>query len=280
VEEAVAILKREPKRAVPVAGATDLLVEMSFKGLAPQYLLDIGRLPLRYIREENGNLVLGALTTIGEMERSTLLRNGYVALVEAAQSFGSPQIRNLATVGGNIAHATPSAEMAPPLLALDGSVRLASARGERNVPLDGFFTGPGRTVREPGELITEIRLPSCQGAAGTAYLRHCIRESLDIAIIGVACRLRFDDGERIREARIALGAVAPTPIRASEAEEALRGEVAGEAVFARAAELAALASHPISDVRASASYRREMVRVYTRRALTLAARRARTGGRA
>ena len=279
VEEAAALLERYRDRAMLVAGATDLLLDMRFKDLLPRCLLDISRLPLNYIREEDGELALGALATIGDMERSDLLRRKYEALVDAAWNFGSPQIRNLATLGGNIGHATPSAEMAPPLLALDARVRLVSARKKRDVPLEAFFTGPGRTVREPDEIIAEFRLPVSLRSRGTAYLRHCARETLDIAIVGVACSLSLDDGERIRGARIALGAVAPTPIRASEAEEVLRGKVAEEAAFARAAELAAVASRPISDVRASASYRQEMVRVYTTRALTLAAQRARTGER-
>lgn len=277
VDEALALLARHRDLAVPVAGATDLTVEMSQKGLIPRYLLDLGRLPLSYIREEDGELALGALATIGEVECSRLLRERYIALVDAARSFGSPQIRNGATIGGNVAHATPSADMAPPLLALDARVRLASVRGERVVPLDGFFRGPGMTVREPDELITELRLPLAR-PGGTSYLRHCVRESLDIAVVGVACRLRLGDGQRIAEARIALGAVAPTPIRAREAEEALLGERAEDAAVERAARLAAMAARPISDVRASASYRQEMVRVYTRRALSLAAERARTGG--
>lgn len=279
VEEAAALLERYRDRAKLVAGATDLLLDMRFKDLLPQCLLDINRLPLNYIREEDGELALGALTTIREIERSDLLRRGYETLIDAARNFGSPQIRNLATLGGNIGHATPSAEMAPPLLVLDARVRLVSARKKRDVPLEAFFTGPGRTVREPDEIIAEFRLPISLRSRGTAYLRHCVRETLDIAVVGVACSVNLDDGKCIRDARIALGAVAPTPIRASEAEEALRGEVAEEAVFARAAELAAAASRPISDVRASASYRQEMVRVYTTRALTLAAQRAKTGER-
>lgn len=278
LEEALALLARYGEEALVVAGATDVLMDMRFKGLAPRGLLDTGRVPLSYIREEDGELALGALTTIGQLERSPLLRDRYVALAEAARSFGSPQIRNLATLGGNIAHATPSAEMAPPLLALDAQAKLVSTQGERLVPLEAFFTGPGKTVRQPDELITEFRLPVVGGLTGTAYLRHCVREALDIAIVGVACRLGLDHGGRIQAARIALGAVAPTPIRAREAEDALRASPVNEPLAERAAELAMAASQPISDVRATALYRREMVRVYTRRALAQAAQRARSGG--
>jgi len=248
---------------MPVAGATDFLIDARFKGLRPRYIVDLNPLPLRYIREERGYLALGALTTMRQIETSPLLRGKYEALAEAAAQVGSLQVRNLATLGGN--------------LALEAEVVLAGPRGERVVPLEGFFLGPGETVREPDEVLTEVRVPLQEGRVGTAYLRASVREALDIAIVNVACLVALDGEGRIGRARVALGAVAPTPIRAREAEEALRGQAPAEALWERAGHLAAEATRPISDVRASAQYRRAMAGHYTRLALAAATQRAREG---
>jgi len=272
--EALSFLAAHRGEARVVAGATDLLVDMRLKGLAPKYLVNINKLKeLSYIREEGDALAIGALTRIRDLERAPLLRERYPAIVEAAAQFGSIQIRNLATLGGNLAHATPSAEMAPPLLVYEASVKVAGPGGERMVPLTDLFTGPGSTVMAPDEVLTEVRIPVPPQGWGSAYLRLCVREALDIAIVNVAAGLALTDG-RVREVRIALGAVAPTPLRAGRAEAALTGKAPEDGTLAEAARLAAAEASPISDVRASAEYRREMVEVLTGQALQIAVQRA------
>lgn len=274
LREAVSFLAAHRGEAYLVAGATDLLMDMRLVRVAPRYLLNVNKLAdLSYIRITNGGMAIGALTKIRDLETSHEIGDRYPAIAEAAAQIGSIQIRNLATIGGNLAHASPSAEMAPPLLVLDASVELVSARGERSVPLAGFFTGPGRTVVEPDELVTEIRVPPPAEGCGSAYLRLCVRDALDIAIINVAAALVVSGG-RIRQARIALGAVGPTPVRAGAAEEVLVGQAPGRKSLDEAAALAVQDANPISDVRASAGFRRDMVEVLTRRALEIAGQRA------
>lgn len=272
--EAVSFLAAHPGEARVVAGATDVLVEMRLEGLAPRHLMNINKLAyLSYIRDDDGGLALGALTRIRDLETSALVRKRFPGIAEAAAQFGSVQIRNLATLGGNLAHAAPSAEMAPPLLVSDAQVKLVGPAGERRVALTDFFTGPGATVMAPDEILAEVQLPAPARRGGTAYLRHCVREALDIAIVNVGASVVLADG-RVQAARIALGAVAPTPFRARRAEAALTGRRLDDGALAQAGRLAAEETQPISDVRASADYRRAMAEVLTSRALELAGRRA------
>jgi len=272
--EAVTFLAAHPKEARVVAGATDVLMDMRLGGRVPQYLVNINKLAyLSYIRDDDGALALGALTRIRDLETSALVKKRFPAIAEAAAEFGSVQVRNLATVGGNLVRAAPSAEMSPPLLALDASVKLVGPGGERSVPLTDFFTGPGTTIMASDEILAEIRVPKPAKGSGGAYLRHCVREALDIAIVNVAALVVLVDG-RVQSARIALGAVAPTAFRAKRAEAALQGRTVDQGAVVRAARLAAEEAHPISDVRASAEYRRAMVEVLTERALEVARQRA------
>jgi len=182
-------------------------------------------------------------------------------------------VRNLATVGGNLCNAAPSADMAPPLLALDAEAVIAGRRGRRAVPLAEFFLGVRRTVLAPDELLVDIRVPRPGPRSGGSYLRHTPRRELDIAVVGVASQLTLADG-RCAKARIALAAVAPTPLRAREAEQALEGRPISPEALAGAATLATEAVRPISDQRGSAEFRRHLVRVLTRRTLEIAWRRA------
>lgn len=268
VAEAVHALAEHPGRSDVVAGATDLLMDVRMKGRSTNVLVDINDLSeLRGVREEDGGLVIGALTPMTALAASDLVRRLYSALADAAGEVGSPQIRNLATIGGNVVHATPSAETGAPLLVLNAAATLVGPGGTRTVPLDGFFTGPGASVRAPDEILTEIRIPWPPG--GSAYLRQCTRGALDIATVGVACALTVEDGV-ISAARVALAAVAPTPIRSVAAEAALLGSTPSDEVFAEAARRAVGDARPITDVRASAEYRTAMVGVLTERALHLA----------
>ena len=195
-----------------------------------------------------------------------MVRAKYPVLAYAASTLASIQIRNLATVAGNICRASPSADMPPALLVLDAVVVLAGQAGERVVPLAEFFTGPGRTVRQPNEFLTEIRVPSPSPHSGAAYIKHSPRRAMDLAVVGVAAAATLQDG-LCRNVRIALGAVAATPRRAREAEAVLEGLEPSAARLAAVARVAATECSPISDVRGSADYRREMVRVNTERAL-------------
>ncbi len=212
--------------------------------------------------------------TARELELHSGVRAGYLALAESGALVGSVQVRNLATIGGNVCNAAPSADMVPPLLALDAEAVIAGPKGQRRVPLTSFFLGVRRTVLGPDELLLEIVAPPPGPRSGGHYLRHTPRRELDIAVVGVASQLTLSNGV-CGKARIALAAVAPVPLRATAAEEALEGQPVTPSLIERAAELAVQAARPISDQRGSVEFRRHLVRVLTRRTLTTALERAR-----
>ncbi len=278
--ETVALLGQYNGRASVLAGGTDLLVEIKEKIRRPDYVVNIKKLPglnqLTY--DELAGLKIGALVTTRAVETSPLVRANYPALAQAASELGSIQVRNRATVVGNICRASPSADTPPPLIAAGASVRLFGPAGERVILLEDFFTGPGQTVRARDELLVEISVPPPPPHTGRVYLKHGRRKAMELATVGVAVSLTLDQG-RCREARIVLGAVAPTPIRARQAEAALAGAVIDGHLIEIAAQTAMNESRPISDVRSSAGYRREMVRVLTGRALSRALELAKEGAR-
>jgi carbon-monoxide dehydrogenase medium subunit len=216
---------------------------------------------------------VGAAVTARELELDAHVRRGYQSLAEGGALVGSVQIRNLATVGGNLCNAAPSADMAPPLLALEAEAVIAGPQGERRVPLASFFLGVRRTVLAHDEVLVELVVPAPGPRSGGNYLRHTPRRELDIAVVGVAAQLTLSNGT-CAKARIALAAVAPTPVRATAAEQALEGQPVTPEAIERAAELAVGAAQPISDQRGSADFRRHLVRVLTRRTLTTALARA------
>ena len=253
-----------------LAGGTDLVIAIKEKGLAPRYVVDLKRIPsLGGIREQDdGSLSIGALATMREVEVSPLIRTRYPFLSQSAAEVGSIQIRNRATIGGNMANATPSADVAPALLVLDAVAAIAGADGERRVPLEEFFVGPGKTILKAGEILTAVSIPDTPPGLRGDYIKFSPREMMDLAYIGVAVALTLNgDGKRCDKVRIALGAVSPTPMRARKAEAMLRNRSLTEELAERAGEEAARECKPISDVRSSAEYRREMVRVNTKRAL-------------
>ena len=255
-----------------LAGGTDLVIGMKALTETPQSVISLQKIAgLAGITRDGDGVSIGAMTKVRDIELSDEIQNGYTALAEGAAEIGSIQIRNLATIGGNIAHASPAADTVAALLALDAQVDIASADGERSVPIDTFFTGPGQTVLRAGELITRFRLPN--PASGSHYIKHKIREVMDLAFIGVASAVEVANGT-ITGARIGLAAVAPTPIRAREAEALLAGKSLTDALLAEAGEAAAAACSPISDLRCSAEHRREMVDVLTRRTVQEAVARA------
>ena len=258
-----------------VAGGTDLLPQLKNGVLKARRVVDLSRLPELKLVERlgDGGLRVGAGVSARTLELSHALRDGFVALAESAGVVGSLQIRNLATLGGNLANAAPSADMAPPLLALDAECVIQGPRGQRRVPAADFFQGVRRTVLSPDELLVEIVIPAPGPGSGGMYLRHTPRRELDIAVVGVASQLTVRDGRCVK-ARVALGAVAPVPLRATSAEARLEGEAVTPALIDEAADLSEQVCSPISDQRGSADFRRHLVRVLTRRTLTTALERA------
>lgn len=256
-----------------LAGGTDLVIGMKAYTETPQSVISLQKIPALdgiTINTDNG-ITIGAMTKVREVELSEDVQEHHTALAEGASEIGSIQIRNLATIGGNIAHASPAADTVAGLLVADAQVNIASAEGERTVPINELFTGPGQTVLKPGEIITHFHLPS--PASGSHYIKHKIREVMDLAFIGVASAVNLQNGV-IKDARIGLAAVAPTPIRATEAENFLKGKIPTPELLQQAGGAAAAVTSPISDLRCSAEHRKEMVDVLTRRTLRYALDRA------
>ncbi len=277
LQEVIAILTDRGSQAKVLAGGTDLLTLLKERTLKPHFVVNIKRLNGMegIVHTPGKGLRIGALTTIRTLETSSLLKEKYPALAQAAHFLGSPQVRNLATIGGNLCNAAPSAETAPSLLSLSASARIAGPKGERTLPLKSFFSGPGATVLQEGELLTELLIPGPPPRMGSVYIKHCPRGSMDIAVVGVAVMVALSsvDG-RVEECRIGLGAVGPTPFRAMKTEELLRGEKITKLLVREVAKKASEESSPISDIRGSAEYRRQMVRVLTARALLMALEKA------
>jgi carbon-monoxide dehydrogenase medium subunit len=272
LQEASRLLKENGPGGRFLAGGTDLVIAMKEKGLVPKYIVDLKRIAgLTGIRESaDGAIALGALTTMREIEISPLINRKYPFLAQSAAEVGSIQIRNRATVGGNMANATPSADVAPSLIALNALVKLVGTDGERVLPLEDFFRGPGQTVMSGDEILTEITIPKSGEKFVGDYIKFSPREMMDLAYVGIAVAYNHDAGKCIG-VRIVLGAVAPTPIRAGKAEALLEGQELTEALAERAGAVAATEAKPISDVRSTADYRRAMVGAMTKRALLNAA---------
>ncbi len=268
IKEAVSLLSKYDGKARAIAGGTDLLVLIRGKTIKPEYVVDIGYIPgLDYINyDEKQGLSIGALATIRAIEKSDKLCRIYPVISQAAGLLGSVAIRNVATIGGNLCNAAPSADTAPPLIGLSARARIIGPGGERLVSLEDFFTGPGETVLKAGELLLEIQVPVPPPGTKGVYLKHG-RSAVDLATVGVAVVMALESGGVCRDVQIVLGAVAPTPMRAKKAEGVLRGKKVEPALVEEAAQVASGEAQPITDVRASAEYRKEMVKVFTRRAI-------------
>jgi aerobic carbon-monoxide dehydrogenase medium subunit len=276
VDEALRVLSDRGSDAKLLAGGTDLLPQMKNGLLKPACVIDLsGVASVRALQSDARGLRIGAAVAARTLERDATARAIYTSLAESGALVGSVQVRNLATLGGNLCNAAPSADMAPPLLALDAEAVIVGPKGERRVPFADFFVGVRRTVLAPDEMLLEIVVPAPGPRSGGHYLRHTPRRELDIAVVGVASQLTLSNGV-CSTARIALAAVAPVPLRARAAEQALEGKAVTPELIERAAELAVGATEPISDQRGSADYRRHLVRVLTRRTLGTAL--ARAGG--
>jgi CO/xanthine dehydrogenase FAD-binding subunit len=278
LDEALSLLKGRSDGVKLLAGGTDLLVQMKEAGRHPSAVISLHALfELKLIEANAGGLRLGAGVDMATIAAHPVVQQRYTALAEGASVLGSIQTRNMATLGGNVCNAAPSADTTPPLVVFDAIAEVAGPDGKRELPVAELFAGPGRTVLAPHEIAVGFRLPAQPPRTGSVYQRHTPRKIMDIAVVGVGIRLTLSEGGSIADARICLGAVAPTVMRATEAERALTGQPPSEQLFARAAELAQQAARPISDVRGSAEFRRYLVGAMTKRCLGIALERAKAG---
>jgi carbon-monoxide dehydrogenase medium subunit len=278
VDEALALAARLAPEARFLAGGTDLIVQMRRGRLAPRHVVSLRRIPGLDAVAANGEVRLGALVTHRAVERAAAFQGALRGLVEAARVVGGHQVRNAGTVVGNVVNASPAADVVPVLLALDARVECLSAAGAREVALEDFLLGPGETARRPDELVTAVRFAPPGPRSATAFVKAGRRRAMEIAVACAAVRLTLDArGERCVAARVALGAVAPTTVRAREAERLLEGEPLTPDALRAAGRAAAAACRPIDDVRASARYRRLLVETLVARALRTAQARARGG---
>ncbi len=274
LDEAVTLLRRCRGEATVLAGGTDLLVQMKEHIRTPAHVVNIKKiLDLDDLRFDAAGLHIGALTTTRAVETSAVVQRHYASLCQAVTHFASIQVRNRATVIGNVCRASPSADTLPPLIADGAVLHVLGPDGRREVTLEDFCTGPGKTVLAADELVTHIVVPVPPAHTGKAYIKHGRRVEMELATVGVAVTLTVDAG-RCGEIRIVLAAVAPTPLRARRAESVLRGQPLGAALIQEAAQAALSESRPIGDVRGSADYRRAMVGVLTRRAIEQALKNA------
>jgi carbon-monoxide dehydrogenase medium subunit len=278
LEETYSLLEKGNNAVKVIAGGTDVLVKMKNRRLLPSRLISIKNIQgLDYIIQKDGKVFIGALTSLEDVATSSLVKEKLPILAQAAGMVGSRAIRNQGTIGGNLCNAAPSAETAPALIVLGASVKLASPAGERVVPLESFFTGPGKTVLKSNELLVEIQVPIPVKGSGGEYLKCSLRQ-LDIATVGVAAQVLLENGI-CTDIKIVLGAVAPTPIRATSAETVLRGKKPEKALYQEAADRAVNDSRPITDIRGTAEARRGNVRLLTAQAVETAVARAKVGGK-
>ena len=270
VQEACALLVQYGDSARVLAGGSDLLVKMKDGLMKPAYLVSLKNLDsLKAIRYETGTgVIIGARATHNEVMNNRLLQEKYRSVCEAAHSMAADQIRNIGTVGGNLVNAVPSADLPPILIALDARARIVGSSRERTIALEDFFLGPGKTVLEKGEILAAIIIPD-QPTTGSNYIKFGLRRAGALAVAGVASSVTVSDGT-CRDVHVVLGAVAPTPMRARQAENVLRGKKISRELIDETGRIAAAESKPISDIRGSIEYRRNLVNVLTRRSLKAA----------
>jgi carbon-monoxide dehydrogenase medium subunit len=268
LEEACLLLSQHGQEAKILAGGTDLVVKMKQRLLSPKHVINIKKLQdLDFIKKEGNGYAIGSLTRLVDIATHRDLLQDLPILPEAALTIGSSQVRNIATVGGNLCNAAPSADMSPGLLVLEAEAVIAGPEGRRTLPLERFFIGPGEVDLASGEMLVEIRVSIPPKGTRMVYLKHGPRRAMDIAVVGVAVALTLDDNGICQRALIALGAVAPMPVRVVEAEELIKGKKAGEIPYNALAKAVRNTIAPISDVRASADYRNEVCAVLVERAL-------------
>jgi carbon-monoxide dehydrogenase medium subunit len=267
LEEALRLLERHGDEAKVLAGGHSLLPLMKLRLAAPRYVIDLGKLRgMSYIREEGGQIVIGALTTHAEVEGSAMLQGACPLLQETAAEIGDVQVRNCGTLGGSLAHADPAADYPAAVLVLDAEIVAASTAGTRTIPARQFFVDMLTTQLRPGEILSQVRLPKLMARTGTAYCKlH--QPASGFAIVGVAARVTLSKGGKIEDVAVGITGVGPKAYRAEAAEKALRGRKVTPKLLAAAARNAAQGVVPLADLHASAEYRREMAAVFARRAL-------------
>jgi carbon-monoxide dehydrogenase medium subunit len=290
LEEALSLLNQHGKKAKLIAGGTDVIVMIKQKTMMPEVLISLRRIPgLDQIRYD-GSLKIGAMVTHRDIEKSEVIRKEFSALTDAADALGSIQIRNVATIGGNICTAAPSADTATPLLVLGTLVKIKSLSEERRVPIEGFFTGPGETILKKGEMVTELVIPKPLPNTGSAYYKLQRRLALDLPILGVSVLLSLDKGTvscsdmlcttspissilhtmekdelTCKEIRIALGVAAPTPMRALKAENLMKGKKISDELLEEVANTTSVEAQPRDSLRGEAWYRKDLIRVLVKR---------------
>ena len=275
LSEAIALLQKNPDAKI-LAGGQSLIPLMKLRLASPKTIVDLnGISELSYIRESDGHLTIGALTRESDLEASELIRKKYPIIADTAAVIADPLVRNMATVGGNLAHADPANDHPATMMALGSEVVAQGPKGKRTIPLDDFFTGLFTTSLKPDEILTELRIPAPPPNSGGAYLK-VERKVGDFAAAAVAVQVTLD-GDKFKRAGIALTNVGQTPIRASKAEKALVGQPVNDKTIEEAARIASTEAEPNDDLRGSVDYKRSLVRVLTARALKQAISRAKGG---
>jgi carbon-monoxide dehydrogenase medium subunit len=272
----LALLKENEGKARIIAGGTDIVVDMKTFNVKPDLLVSLARVPgLLDIEEIGGELRIGALVTSNGIAQSELIQKGLPALAEAARCMGSFQIRNLATIGGNVCRASPSADLPPTLIAAGAEIIVHGTAGEERRPLKGFFLDVGKTSLSVAEVLTHVVVPQQPSRSGISYKPFKLREANALAVASSAVRIALDDKDKIEDAMVVLGAVAPIPMVADKSTRLLTGKEPSDELFDEVALQASQEAKPISDVRGSQAHRKSLVRVLTRRALGEALNRAR-----
>ncbi|RTZ97574.1 MAG: xanthine dehydrogenase family protein subunit M [Deltaproteobacteria bacterium] len=269
LDEAVSLYESHEGRAAYIAGGTDVLIKIKEEKIEPDYLISLAHIPVSEgvrFNEDTRALHISAFTTHRTLELSPLIRRDYPILHDAVKNIGSVQIRNTATIGGNLANAVPSADGAIPLITMDAVAHIYGTKGERTVDLIHFFLGPGQTVLEKGEILTEIVVPPAPARTGSAYIKFGRRKAMELPLLGVGMLLSLDaDMTTCVKVRIGLGVAAPTPIRAYNAERFLKGREVTDATLAEAGQIAADEARVRDSIRGVAWYRRELVGVLVKR---------------
>lgn len=269
LKDAAKLAEEKGDKALIMAGGTDVILLIkgnAFKDL--DTVIDIKKIPnldqLEFIQGKG--MKIGALTKLFDIQSSEIVKENMPAVADAAHYVASAQIRRKGTMVGNICNASPSADTASILMAMNATVNVFSGGGERQIPIDEFFVGVKKTALKKGEIVTSLEIPELKKGEGSAYFKHSVRKAMDLAIIGVAAWIKTD-GKKITDCRIAMGGVGITPLRAFQAEKLLIGSEISDELVEKAAQSAEDECNPISDVRASAEYRKDMIRVYTKRAV-------------
>ena len=274
LNEAIEILSKYGPSAKILAGGTDLLILIKMGVLKPKCIVNIKKISdLNGIREHKDQLIIGALTKLRTLEKSKIIKENFTALYEAVKSMASIQIRNMATVGGNLCNASPAADTAPPLMVFNAFLRIAGPDREKIIPITSFFKGPKRTILNHNEILTEIILSYPSSRTGSAFIKIA-RTAMDLAKANVAVKLVIREDNVVEDVAVALGSVAPTPVRAFSVEKYLHGKIFSEEIALEASKLVVKDISPITDARSTAEYRRYISKVITYEALVKAFRRA------